>query len=195
MKKPLIKQCVYGLGLALMALPVVAHPLLIEGDGFSYGLLHPLLGIDHVLIILAMGIWAVQSSAQRVWLMPALFSLVMLLGLLLTMTGVQLPLLEMLLALSVLVMGLLISFRTALTNIMGLLLITVFAIYHGYAHGVVMGVNSISVGYMVGLFLSTTVLNVVAVSTAWTLKRSYANQLHWSGLSFVGFGAVLLIGV
>jgi len=128
------------LAIAFLALPVLAsaHP---GHDGheltwdFSGGFAHPLSGWDHLLVMIAVGLWAAQLGGHARWLVPAAFAGVMALGAALGEEGVTFPGIEQGIAASVLVLGLLIAAAVRLPVTAGAALVGVFAIFHGLAHG------------------------------------------------------------
>ena len=94
-----------ALALALLAAPAVAHPGHVDATGITAGFLHPLSGIDHVLVMLAVGIFAAQLGGRALYLLPLTFVGVMAMGGAMGMAGFGLPLIEAMIALSVFVMG------------------------------------------------------------------------------------------
>src|SRR5262245_36958102 len=103
--------------------------------GFTAGLAHPFSGLDHVLAMVAVGLWAAQLGRPAAWLLPLAFPAVMALGAVAGLSGVGLPALEIALAGTVLALGLVIAFalRPSLAASVGL--IAAFALVHGYSHG------------------------------------------------------------
>ena len=124
-------------GLSLFALPASAHiSVMHSGGGFQAGLLHPLTGLDHLLAMLAVGVWAAQNQRPAIWLLPVVFPLMMVVGALVGMSGILVPGIEAGIAASVLILGLCIALMVRLPVAQSGGLVAVFALAHGYAHGI-----------------------------------------------------------
>lgn len=119
---------------AFFAQAAAAHPGA-GVDGFGRGALHTLLGVDHVLAIIAVGLWSAQLGAAARWQFPLAFVVMMLASVLAASAGLALPLVEAGIAASLLVLGLLIVFLVRLPPAAGIALVAAFAIFHGHAHG------------------------------------------------------------
>ena len=124
------------LALATIAVPTVAsaHPGH-EGAGFVHGLLHPLGGLDHILAMVAVGLFAARLGGRALWLVPASFVTAMALAGAAGMAGFALPYVEAGIALSILVLGAAIAFETTMPVAAAMALVAFFAVFHGYAHG------------------------------------------------------------
>src|SRR3990167_3389305 len=120
---------------ALTSLPVHAHVGLSDASGFLHGLAHPASGLDHVLAMLAVGLWAAQTGGRSVWAVPLTFVGVMALGGALPLPGIGLPFVEQGIVLSVLLLGVLIAVSVRLPLWLGSGLVGLFALWHGRAHG------------------------------------------------------------
>ena len=143
---------------------VLAHnPAGIAG-GFASGLLHPLTGIDHILAMVAVGIWGAQLGAPAIWALPVAFPLVMSVGGSLGVRGVFLPGVEIGIAASALLLGFMI-FRAARPPLYAAaLLVGFFAIFHGYAHGTELPNAANPLAYGVGFVLATGLLHVSGIA-------------------------------
>ncbi|MEN9401753.1 MAG: hypothetical protein RL091_456 [Verrucomicrobiota bacterium] len=155
--------------LVALLLPVLAqaHPGH-DGDhdfgwDFNTGFTHPFLGWDHLVAMLAVGLWAVQLGGRARWMVPASFVTVMALGAALARTGVSIPGVEQLIAASVLVIGLLIATATKLPVAAGMSLVGLFAAFHGFAHGVEMPVSTEALGYGAGFILATILVHCAGI--------------------------------
>ncbi|WP_036186809.1 HupE/UreJ family protein [Marinobacterium lacunae] len=121
---------------ALAALsPSLAFAHSTTGTGFSAGLLHPLMGADHLLAMLAIGIWAALQQGSLRLAIPGAFMLALLAGFGLALTGFALPMVESGIALSVLLLGVVITTAVRLPASVMLTLSVLFALFHGFAHG------------------------------------------------------------
>jgi urease accessory protein len=156
------RSIVAGLVLSLLALcagPAGAHTATGPMGGFASGFEHPLFGYDHLLAMLAVGIWGAQMGGRNMWTLPVTFPLVMAFGGILGMAGVPLPSV----ALSVLVLGLAIAFAWRPFEPVAIGIIAVFAIFHGYAHGVELPSAADPAAYSVGFVLATGAIHVAGI--------------------------------
>lgn len=176
-------------GLALFAGTASAH----TGDhavvGFASGFAHPFLGLDHLLAMLAIGLWAAQQGGRALWAVPAAFIVAMGLGGALVWTGGTLPQVETGIALSVLVLGLLIATRRQWAAPAGMALAAGFALFHGYAHGLEMPQAASPLLYAMGFALATAALHAAGI--AGTLLGRHAVQ--WAGAAIAATGLALMI--
>ena len=194
MKIKIYLRVLLSFGILIAALPLAAHPLSVE-SGVGSGLLHPFTGIDHVIAMLAVGIWVVQRGSQYLWKIPLFFSLVLLAGVMLASTGIQLPMAETVIALSILFLGIVISLQPRVRTFVGMLMITGFAIYHGYAHGIAVPAGAITTEYLTGLWFSTALLLSIGIIVALFLQIVSNRVLRWSGAPLIGIGSLLLLSV
>jgi urease accessory protein len=143
---------------------VLAHnPAGIAG-GFASGFLHPLTGIDHILAMVAVGIWGAQLGAPAIWALPVAFPLVMSVGGALGVRGVLLPGVEIGIAASALLLGYMIFREARLPLYAAALLVGFFAIFHGYAHGTELPNAANPLAYGVGFVLATGLLHVSGIA-------------------------------
>jgi urease accessory protein len=112
-----------------------AHPDHALHAGLAAGVMHPLTGVDHLIAMLAVGMWAAQLGGRMRWAVPLSFVGVMLVSALLGLSGLQFGAVEQGIATSVCVLGLLLTGAVRLPAVACLLLVGVFAAFHGYAHG------------------------------------------------------------
>lgn len=159
--------------------------------GFVSGLSHPLLGLDHLLAMIAIGLWAAQQGGRAVWAVPAAFVGTMVLGGVLALSGLALPQVETGIAASVLVLGLLIAMRRQWTVTAGMTIAAGFALFHGYAHGLEMPQAASPVLYALGFVLTTAFLHGVGISGS--LIGRHAMQV--AGAAIAASGLVMLFGM
>lgn len=133
-----------------------AHPG--HDAGVLAGLLHPLLGLDHLLAILAVGIWTARPGERGRWMLPVTFLVVMAVAATAALAGLHLPAVELGVAGSVLLAGLLLLLRVALAPAAGATLVSAFAVFHGYAHGAEIPAGGSPVLYLSGFLLMTVIL-------------------------------------
>ncbi len=165
------------IALAAFALPVLAqaHP---GHDGgheltwdFTSGATHPFSGWDHVLAMIAVGLWAAQLGGCNRWLVPAAFVSVMTLGSALGHAGFPLASIESVIAVSILVLGLLIAAAVKLPTLASMAIVGAFALFHGAAHGAEMPASASGVGYGFGFVASTILLHATGLGAGLALKN------------------------
>lgn len=161
--------------------------------GFGHGFLHPLTGLDHVLAMLAVGLWAAQMGGRCLVAIPAAFVGALLLGALIGMSGLALPLIEPGILASVIILGLLIATATRLPLAVSMAIVAVFAICHGYAHAVEMPVSASGFAYGCGFLLATVLLNAAGLGIGLAISRvSGTKRIRWAGFGILA-GALLII--
>lgn len=141
------------------AAPAHAHTFGASGAGFAAGLAHPFLGLDHLLAMLAVGLWAAQQQGRMRLAVPATFVAAMALGALAAVGGLGAYGIESGIAASVLVLGLLVAARARLPVPVGLALVAAFAVFHGHAHGAELPQAASVARYGLGVVLATVALH------------------------------------
>ncbi len=169
-----------------------AHPG--HGSGAWAGFTHPLLGFDHLLAMLAVGAWASRQEGHTKWMIPASFLLVMLVAAGAGMAGVALPEVESGIATSMLLLGLLLVFSVKLKPAIGVLLATIFAIFHGHAHGMEMPAYAAPWLYALGFTLATALLQGLGLWFGQTLGRN-GRLLRAAGAAVAATGCWMLAAV
>lgn len=190
MRKTLFTKTLFSLALACLATPALAHS---GGDvhvGFTAGFLHPLTGLDHLVAMVAVGLWGAQLGKPEIWLLPIAFPLVMAFGGLLGIMGIALPLSEPLIAASAIVLGLVVVTQARWPMAAAIALVSVFAIFHGYAHGRELPDAASPEAYAIGFVMATGMLHGVGILIG-TLQR-----LRWGSYVVRGLGfGISAIGV
>ena len=157
--------------------------------GFMSGWSHPWMGLDHLLAMLAVGLWAAQQGGRALWAVPLTFVAAMVVGGALAGFGIVLPFVETGIALSVLVLGLLLVWQQRLPLAAGMGIVGVFALFHGFAHGLEMPLAVSPVLYALGFVLATSLLHGIGV-----LAGSYSKPaLRIAGAATALNGATLLL--
>ncbi|KQQ45100.1 urease accessory protein UreJ [Duganella sp. Leaf126] len=164
----------------------MAHPG--HAEGAVAGLLHPLTGLDHILAMVAVGLWAAQLGGRAQWLLPASFVGFLAVGGVLGASGAVLPMAETGIVTSVLLLGMLIGFAVKLPAAPAALAVGVFALCHGYAHGVEMPVMGSGLLYGLGFVAASAALHAAGLGLARTV------QARGSWLRAAG-AAIALAGV
>ena len=151
---------------AVSATPALAHVGALGPGSLAAGLSHPFLGLDHVLVMLAVGLWAALLGAQgqrsAVWLVPSAFIVAMTLGFVMALLGVALPFVEPTILASVVVLGLLAAAAYTVPAAAGMALVASFAVFHGYAHGADLGASD-ALAFGFGFAASTALLHLAGL--------------------------------
>ena len=185
--------------LAAAAPALLAHPGH-DGTGFTAGVAHPLLGLDHLLAMVAVGLMAVRCAGapdgdrRALWQVPAAFLAAMGLGGLLAVAGVPLPGAEWGIALSVLVFGVMVALANAPRTGLACAVAALFAVMHGHAHVAGMGGASVAT-YIGGFLLTTGLLHAGGVLGGWWLAQSPRQavlRLAGAAVAVAGLGISLL---
>lgn len=182
--------------LALVSLTVSGVALANPGHpgGAMAGLLHPLVGPDHLLAMAAVGVWAAQIGGRAKWLVPASFVALMAASAGLAMAGVALPMVESGIATSVLLLGLLIAFAVKVTPALGATIVGLFSVFHGYAHGSEMPAMSTAWQYGLGFVASTALLHALGVAAGGSLRQQ-GLWLRAAGAAVAASGAWMIATV
>ena len=182
----------FGLLAYVAILPVAeAHTFGSQGAGLIAGLTHPFVGLDHLLAMIAVGIWAGQLGGRAVWLIPLTFVSVMAAAATLASFGLLLPLMEPAIACSVLVLGLLIAGSVRLPTSVGGLLVSLFAVFHGYAHGLELPQAASPILYGAGFVLATALLHGLGIGFALN-SRQHKMLQRIAGYSLIAASGLLL---
>lgn len=164
------KQSLLGLVLFCCALGVHAHTGEETANGFLAGVLHPLTGFDHLLAMVAVGIWGATLGRPLIWALPVAFPMLMVVGGMLGITGVALPFIESGIAVSVVVLGLAIAVAWRAPIAIAIAIVAAFGVFHGYAHGAELP-NAVSpAAYVAGFVLCTGALHLAGIAIG-TLQR------------------------
>ncbi|MDP3677396.1 MAG: HupE/UreJ family protein [Novosphingobium sp.] len=153
-----------GFGLALVsAEPALAHEGTVLAGGFGAGFLHPLSGPDHMLAMIAVGLWGAILGRPLLVALPTLFPLAMAFGGVLGIVGMAIPPVEIGIAASVLVLGLMILFAVRAAVPVACAVVAGFALFHGYAHGQELPAATDPVSYSAGFMLATGLLHLAGI--------------------------------
>ncbi|MGI4950542.1 MAG: HupE/UreJ family protein [Janthinobacterium lividum] len=179
-----------------IASPVLAHTEVGVPGGLLSGALHPLTGADHLVAMVAVGLWGAQLGRPAIWILPIAFPVVMAFGAVLGMAGTPVPQPELMIALSALVLGLLVAFAVRANLWAAALVVSVFAIFHGYAHGQELPEAANPLAYGLGFVVATGTLHAIGIGigtlTRWEAGRRAVQGL---GLGVAGLGVFFLASV
>lgn len=182
----------------LIATPLWAHSGSGAASGLLHGMAHPLAGTDHLLAMIAVGLWAAQGEMRRVWLLPLAFVAAMLTGGVIAMWGVALPAVEATILLSIVVLGALVAVALRPATVVSVFIVAAFGLFHGHAHGTEIPAAMSAVGYAAGFLTATALLHATAAATAILVKRAAGNSegMTWvrvTGSAIAAAGLLLAV--
>lgn len=181
--------------LALLALPGITAAHTGHGTGgFGAGLFHPFSGIDHLLAMFTVGLWAATLGGSAAWKVPAAFIVMLVTGAVLGLSGTHLPLVESFIAASVLVLGLAVTLAWHVPTGSGIALVGVFALFHGYAHGAEAPVAATGLLYVTGMTLASLLLHLSGFGIGHALRQR-PWLLRSGGALVTGAGAWLVVAL
>lgn len=167
-----------------------AHAPAGAGSGFASGFMHPIGGLDHVVAMVAVGLWGAFLGMPAIWLLPVVFPLVMAFGGALGVAGVPIPAVETGIALSAIVLGIVVALATRAPLWVAALIVGLFAIFHGHAHGTELPHAANPLAYSLGFVIATGLLHLAGVAFGF-LDRLPKGKLVIRALG----GVIALIGV
>jgi urease accessory protein len=170
--------------------PLYAHVQGGQAAGFVTGLLHPISGADHVLAMIAVGLWGAQLGQPAVWLLPVTFPMVMAFGGFLGLVGLPIPGVEVGIALSAILLGMAVAGEARPPTWSAAALVGAFAVYHGHAHGTELPVGQSGLMYSVGFVVATGCLHGVGIAVGlihrWPAGR-VALRVAGAAVALAGF--------
>lgn len=190
-----MKRLLPALCLAFAATPALAHLPHGQYGSVAAGFSHPLFGLDHILAMVAVGLWASLLGGRAIWAVPAAFVAVMIAGFGLALTGVSLPLVEPMILTSTVVLGLVVAMAVRLDVRACAAIVGLFALFHGFAHGTELG-GAGSLRFGAGFVLATALLHAVGVAVGLVTGRITGRGDARGHVVTRGLGAgVVLAGV
>lgn len=176
-------------GAALAHIGTGAHE-----HGFTFGFLHPLGGLDHLLAMIAVGLLAAHLGGRALWLVPLTFVALMAAGGAVGFAEIRVPFVELLIAASVIVLGTLLAFRANLPLATAMTIAGFFAIFHGQAHGAELPAGQSPLPYAAGFLIATALLHVASIAIGIGFAKLTANGFG-QRIVQAGGGAMALAGV
>ncbi len=177
-----------SLTLLLGALPTLAYAHPGHADGLAHGLAHPFGGLDHLVAMVAVGLWAAQLGGRAALLMPLSFVAALAVGGLLGVAGIALPYVETGILLSLLALGLLVAAAARLPLALGAGIVGVFALFHGYAHGAEMSPGASALAYALGFTMASAFLHLSGYTFGMAIR---ARLLRFAGAAVAMTGGWL----
>ena len=165
------------------------------GGGFVSGLSHPVLGFDHLLAMLSVGILSAQMGGRAIWSVPATFVVVMLIGGILGINDINLVSVELGIVMSVFALGIAIAAAKKLPAPMTMVLVGFFALFHGHAHGTEMPYLSEPALYALGFVVGTATIHISGVSIGLLTEQFKGGRqlLRYLGAGIAGIGFYLFV--
>ena len=184
---------------ALIFVPALAsaHPSIGGASGFSPGFAHPLNGLDHVLAMVAVGLFAVHLGGRALWLVPLTFVSVMAFSGIAGMEGMHIPFVEVGIGMSVVVLGLAVAFQLSVPVFVAASLVGVFAIFHGHAHGAEMSTSLSGLTFGLGFVCATALLHATGAGLGIAIGKTSrafghrAFQVGGSAMTIAGMAIVV----
>jgi len=167
-------------------------------SGLAAGLMHPFSGLDHLLAMVAVGLWAAQSSRSNegggriIWILPATFMTMLAVGAGVAMLWQSLPLIGSGIAASLLALGLLIALSLQLPVSLSVAITALFGLLHGYAHGLELPGSAVPAAYAFGFLAATASLHVSGIAAVVSTRKHYALLSRLAGSAIAMSGAYLL---
>ena len=182
--------------LAALIVPSLAHAHVGVGEtsGFLHGMGHPLNGLDHICAMIAVGLWAAQMGGRSIWAVPLTFVGVMALGGFLGAMDVNLPFVEMGIVISVLALGVLVAASVRLPLAASVIIVGLFAAFHGHAHGAAIPETASGLAYAAGFIIATALLHALGIGLGITIQRLARPQVvRFAGIAITLCGGYLLL--
>jgi urease accessory protein len=170
-----------------------AHTFGADAAGLAQGVAHPFGGLDHLLAMIAVGLWATQLGGRALWAVPAAFVTMMAAGAAIGWAGVPVPGVEPAIALSLLALGLVVTAATRLPVALGAALVGVFALFHGHAHGSELPAAASVLAYGGGFIAATALLHGVGLVLGLATRRHFAWVVRLGGAGVAAAGIILMI--
>ncbi len=161
-------------------------------SGLAAGLMHPFSGLDHLLAMVAVGIWAAQGDGRKVWLLPATFMVMLAVGSGIAIQWQLLPLVESGIAASVLALGLLIALSLQLPASLSVAITALFGLLHGYAHGLELPQSAAPAAYALGFLAATATLHLSGIAVGVATRNRFAFLAKSLGIAIAASGVWML---
>ncbi|MDQ7248170.1 HupE/UreJ family protein [Dongia sedimenti] len=190
-----------ALAIAASLLPTAAWAHTGHGAtvGFLQGFVHPVTGLDHVLAMVAVGLFAANLGGRALWAVPLSFVSVMAVGGALGVAGIGVPFVEAGIAMSVIVLGLAVALQWKWPVAAAIGLVGIFAIFHGHAHGAEMPVDASGLEYGLGFMLATALLHAAGIGLGLGIARfgraAAPRAIQFGGVALAVAGLGILTGI
>jgi len=185
--------CLAAILAILLPTVAFAHTGVGETSGFLHGFGHPVSGLDHILAMVMVGVFAWQLGGRALWLVPTSFVLMMAVGGALGVFGIDVPFVEVGIALSVIVLGMGVALGIKTPVVVAMAVVGLFAIFHGHAHGAEMPEDAGGVAYAAGFMVATALLHVAGIGIGFLIGK--AGESHGPMVVRASGGIAAIAGV
>lgn len=188
-----------ALAVTTVSTAAFAHPGHVEASGLAAGFAHPIGGLDHILAMVGVGLFAWILKGRALWLVPAAFVAMMAIGGVLGMFQVPVPMVELGIALSIVVIGALVALGKSIPVAAAMAIVGVFAIFHGHAHGAEMPAAMSGVAYGIGFMAATALLHAAGLGVGFAIGKAGEARgfqvARAGGAAMAAFGVAIVVGV
>jgi urease accessory protein len=192
-KEPIMQLILICIALTgALASPVLAHTGVGQANSFTSGIAHPLNGLDHILAMVAVGLWAVLAGGRAIWVWPMAFVGTMLAGFAAATLGLQMPLVEPAILSSIIILGLLVALAIKAPVWLGAAMTGLFAFFHGHVHGTE-AVSGSLIPYAAGFALATAGLLAAGIWLGFFAERSIGKVALRAAGGLTVLGVIALI--
>jgi len=188
-----MKTLLAALAVVLAPSFAAAHVGVGDANSIAHGFMHPLSGIDHLLAMLAVGLFAAHLGGRALWLVPLSFVAVMACGGVLGMAGIGLPHVEIAIGLSVVVLGIVVAMRVNPPVAIAMALVGFCALFHGHAHGTEIPERASGLAYSAGFVLATALLHLIGIGLGTWIGE--AGRRYSRTIAQIAGGAMALAGI
>lgn len=196
LKRTLLLAAGIAVTMSVLSSPAMAHITNASRGGFAHGFAHPLSGLDHILAMVAVGMWAAQLGRPAYVILPLTFPVVMAAGAVLGIAGLPLPWVESGIAVSVLILGAMVALALKPSLAVSVALVGLFALMHGHSHGTELPQVASAVAYAAGFLIATMTLHAVGLAIGGTSRWPFARVgLRTAGAAIAAIGVLLLVSV
>ncbi|MFC4175097.1 HupE/UreJ family protein [Microvirga sp. GCM10011540] len=188
----ILKRFILSAALSVPTAPALAHTGAGPSADFTTGFLHPVHGLDHVLVMVTVGLFAALLGGRALWTVPASFVVMMLAGGSLGLAGTDIPAAETGIVVSIIVIGGVVALGGAWPASAAMALVGVFAVFHGYAHGAEMPLGSGAISYSLGFATATALLHGIGIAGGMASLRS-RQAIRFAGAAVALMGIVVAV--
>ncbi len=178
-----MKRIFAAAALSIASTPALAHLNPAEHGSFAAGLSHPVFGLDHILAMVAVGLWAAALGGRAIWALPVSFVGAMMVGFAAALACMGLPFVEPMILVSVLALGLAVALSLRLPVAAAAGIVGIFALFHGHAHGGELGAAG-ALAFGAGFAISTALLHAVGIALALAAGRAISGSKVLQGLGW-----------
>jgi urease accessory protein len=174
-----------------------AHTGIGDASGIAHGFMHPVSGMDHVLAMVSVGLFAYVLGGRALWLVPSAFVAMMAAGGALGIAGIAVPFVELGIGLSIIVIGMAAALCRKMPTAAAMALVGIFAVFHGVAHGAEMPQDASGLAYALGFMLATAFLHAAGIAACFGAARqigSYGNAAARIGGGIAAVAGAAIIG-